>query len=219
MNALFPSVSRRRLASWRRPRQIRQSVTLFALLVLFPALALAQSGTPFDTGFTNLQTLFTGTIAKVASLIAIVIGGYQFAHGEPGAKKTIPTAASPSESCSRSAIFSSGLSTIYCWSLQPRRSLRMMRSLCARPVPVSIVPSAPATTRCSLQKSEPTSPIHAAIRNATRGQGRSTHQADRCGQAEARSDQHGIRPAERRQHGNPAQQVRRNPAGQTAAQE
>ena len=34
-------------------------------------------------------TLFTGTVAKVASLIAIVVGGYQFAHGEPGAKKTL----------------------------------------------------------------------------------------------------------------------------------
>jgi type IV secretion system protein VirB2 len=56
-------------------------------MILFPALALAQS--PFDTGFTAMQTLFTGTIAKVASLIAIVIGGYQFAHGEPGAKKTL----------------------------------------------------------------------------------------------------------------------------------
>ncbi|MGA7522596.1 MAG: TrbC/VirB2 family protein [Acidobacteriaceae bacterium] len=89
MIALSPSMARHRLASWRWPRQIRQSVTLFTLLVLFPALALAQSGTPFDTGFTNLQTLFTGTIAKVASLIAIVIGGYQFAHGEPGAKKTL----------------------------------------------------------------------------------------------------------------------------------
>jgi len=38
---------------------------------------------------TALQTIFTGTIAKVANLIAIVIGGYQFAHGEPGAKKTL----------------------------------------------------------------------------------------------------------------------------------
>ncbi len=88
MIALSPPMTRRRLASWRWLRQIRQSVTLFTLLVLFPALALAQSGTPFDTGFTDLQNLFTGTIAKVASLIAIVIGGYQFAHGEPGAKKT-----------------------------------------------------------------------------------------------------------------------------------
>jgi type IV secretion system protein VirB2 len=51
--------------------------------------AHAQSGSPFDSGFTNLQTLFTGTVAKVASLIAIVIGGYQFAHGEAGAKKAL----------------------------------------------------------------------------------------------------------------------------------
>ncbi|MGA7340413.1 MAG: TrbC/VirB2 family protein [Terracidiphilus sp.] len=89
MNAISPPIPRRRLASWRWLRQTRQSVTLFTLLVLFPALALAQSGSPFDTGFTSLQNLFTGTIAKVASLIAIVIGGYQFAHGEPGAKKTL----------------------------------------------------------------------------------------------------------------------------------
>lgn len=89
MNVLSPPIPRRRFASWRWLRQIRQPVTLFFLLVLLPTLALAQSGTPFDTGFTNLQTLFTGTIAKVASLIAIVIGGYQFAHGEPGAKKTL----------------------------------------------------------------------------------------------------------------------------------
>ena len=87
MIPLHPPMARHRLASWRWPRHVRQSVTLFTLLVLFPALALAQSGTPFDTGFTNLQTLFTGTIAKVASLIAIVIGGYQFAHGKPGREK------------------------------------------------------------------------------------------------------------------------------------
>ena len=68
---------------------MRPTVTLLALIVIVPAVAFAQSGgTPFDTGFTALQNLFTGTIAKVASLIAIVIGGYQFAHGEPGAKKT-----------------------------------------------------------------------------------------------------------------------------------
>jgi type IV secretory pathway VirB2 component (pilin) len=87
MNVLFQPIPRCRFASWRWLRQIRQSTTLFFLLVLFPAMALAQSGSPFDTGFTALQTLFTGTIAKVASLIAIVIGGYQFAHGDPGAKR------------------------------------------------------------------------------------------------------------------------------------
>ena len=79
------------------PRQTIQTVlrwshsssTLLCVLLLVPVAAHAQSGSPFDTGFTNLQTLFTGTVAKVASLIAIVIGGYQFAHGEPGAKKAL----------------------------------------------------------------------------------------------------------------------------------
>jgi type IV secretory pathway VirB2 component (pilin) len=82
--------SRRLQAAFRGSlRRIRPGLSLFTLLILFPALALAQS--PFDTGFTAMQTLFTGTVAKVASLIAIVVGGYQFAHGEPGAKKSCPT--------------------------------------------------------------------------------------------------------------------------------
>ena len=84
-----PPAVGRKLPSWRCLHRIRHSLTLFTLLALFPTLVLAQSGSPFDTGFTALQTLFTGTIAKVASLIAIVIGGYQFAHGEPGAKKAL----------------------------------------------------------------------------------------------------------------------------------
>ena len=61
---------------------------LIALLLFVPLAAFAQ-GSPFDNGITALQTLFTGTVAKVASLIAIVIGGYQFAHGEPGGKKAL----------------------------------------------------------------------------------------------------------------------------------
>jgi type IV secretion system protein VirB2 len=87
MNARFLPVLRRRIARRRILCRIRPGLSLFTLLILFPALALAQS--PFDTGFTAMQTLFTGTVAKVASLIAIVVGGYQFAHGEPGAKKTL----------------------------------------------------------------------------------------------------------------------------------
>jgi type IV secretory pathway VirB2 component (pilin) len=71
-----------------RSSRTRILLVTFALLV-FPAVLLAQGGSPFDTGFTNLQTLFTGTVAKVASLIAIVIGGYSFAHGEPGAKRAL----------------------------------------------------------------------------------------------------------------------------------
>jgi len=89
MTTLFPRLARRgsALRSW--IRRSRSTLVYFALVAVAPALALAQSGSPFDTGFTNLQTLFTGTVAKVASLIAIVVGGYEFAHGEPGAKKTL----------------------------------------------------------------------------------------------------------------------------------
>lgn len=47
------------------------------IIVLFPTLALAEAGgSPFDTGFTALPTLVTGTVAKVASLIAIVVSGF-----------------------------------------------------------------------------------------------------------------------------------------------
>jgi type IV secretion system protein VirB2 len=68
---------------WARP-----TAALLALLCVLPVTAMAQ-GSPFDTGFNAIQALFTGTIAKVASLVAIVIGGYGFAHGEPGAKKAL----------------------------------------------------------------------------------------------------------------------------------
>src|SRR5258708_32579431 len=66
---------------------VSKSLSL-ALLLLLPVAAHAQ-GSPFDTGFNAIQSLFTGTIAKVASLVAIVIGGYRFAHGETGAKKAL----------------------------------------------------------------------------------------------------------------------------------
>jgi type IV secretory pathway VirB2 component (pilin) len=70
-------------SEWARP-----TATLVTLLLVLPVAAMAQ-GSPFDTGFNAIQALFTGTIAKVASLVAIVIGGYGFAHGEPGAKKAL----------------------------------------------------------------------------------------------------------------------------------
>ena len=73
-----------------RSKWARFTAVTFTLLLVMPVAALAQSGSsPFDTGFTAIQSLFTGTIAKVASLVAIVIGGYGFAHGEPGAKKAL----------------------------------------------------------------------------------------------------------------------------------
>lgn len=71
-------------------RQLHQGkLAWIVALVFLTTVAARAQGTPFDNGFTALQTLFTGTVAKVASLIAIVIGGYQFAHGEPGAKRAL----------------------------------------------------------------------------------------------------------------------------------
>ena len=80
---LISQVQRLVGSKWARP-----TTALLAMLLLWPVAALAQ-GSPFDTGFNAIQALFTGTIAKVASLVAIVIGGYGFAHGEPGAKKAL----------------------------------------------------------------------------------------------------------------------------------
>jgi type IV secretion system protein VirB2 len=82
---ILPNLSTRRQSL----RRLLARLSITTVLIAFPALAVAQSSSPFDSGLTSLQNLFTGTIAKVASLIAIVIGGYQFAHGEPGAKKTL----------------------------------------------------------------------------------------------------------------------------------
>ena len=77
------------------PRLSVSGFLLLAMLVM-PLAAHAQGGSPFDSGLTAMQTLFTGTIAKVTSLIAIVLGGYAFAHGEPGAKKTLAAVAAGS---------------------------------------------------------------------------------------------------------------------------
>jgi type IV secretory pathway VirB2 component (pilin) len=88
MSPLIPPKTSNEKPTNIRSRVATSKLSLLAFLVLIPLAAHAQ-GSPFDTGFNALQTLFTGTIAKVASLIAIVIGGYGFAHGEPGAKKAL----------------------------------------------------------------------------------------------------------------------------------
>lgn len=63
-----------RNARLRKTALLNQTTTmklsLLVLLVLAPLAAHAQ-GSPFDNGFTALQQLFTGTIAKVASLIHV----------------------------------------------------------------------------------------------------------------------------------------------------
>ncbi len=58
-----------------------------ALVVLAPALALAQS--PWERAASNLEAAFTGTLARSLALVAIVIGGLMFMFGEGGAKRQI----------------------------------------------------------------------------------------------------------------------------------
>ena len=69
-------------------RALQDSKAIFPLLLLMRVAAHAQAaGSPFDTGFTALQTLFTGTIAKVASLIAIVIAATALLTVSPEQRK------------------------------------------------------------------------------------------------------------------------------------
>lgn len=88
---MVPSVRSRFSHPIKHLRPWKSALTTAALLtlLLFTPMTVLAQGSPFDTGFNAIQTLFTGTIAKVASLVAIVIGGYGFAHGEPGAKKAL----------------------------------------------------------------------------------------------------------------------------------
>jgi hypothetical protein len=60
---------------------LRQESLRFSIRRFYEAGQVA----PLDTGFTNLQNLFTGTVAKVGSLIAIVVGGYHFAQNTSSA--------------------------------------------------------------------------------------------------------------------------------------
>ena len=69
-----------------RSKLATSTLPIVAILLLAPTFAHAQ-GSRFDTGFNALQTLFIGTIAKVASLIAMVIGELMV---NPARKKRSP---------------------------------------------------------------------------------------------------------------------------------
>jgi len=54
------------------------------------ALAILQAGSsPWENAVQQLQTSFTGPIAKGLSLVAIVVGGLMFAFGEGGSKRML----------------------------------------------------------------------------------------------------------------------------------
>ena len=65
------------------------AVAWAVLLALTPGVLLAQGTSPWVDAVTELQTQFTGPIARGLSLIAIVVGGLMFAFGEGGSKRTL----------------------------------------------------------------------------------------------------------------------------------
>src|SRR5260221_13135137 len=56
-------------------------------LIAFPRAGLAQSR--WERAALNLETTFTGPLARSLALVAIVIGGLMFMFGEGGAKRQI----------------------------------------------------------------------------------------------------------------------------------
>lgn len=71
-------------------RRALARVMALALLLIVAVPVFAQGGgSPWENAVNVLQNAFTSTIARGLSLVAIVIGGLGFAHGEPGAKRNM----------------------------------------------------------------------------------------------------------------------------------
>ncbi|MDE2676428.1 MAG: TrbC/VirB2 family protein [Gemmatimonadota bacterium] len=66
-----------------------RAVALAAVWMLVPARLWAQGTSPWVEAVNELQTQFTGPIARGLSLIAIVVGGLMFTFGEGGSKRTL----------------------------------------------------------------------------------------------------------------------------------
>ena len=56
---------------------------------LVSAVLSAQGSSPWERAALNLETTFTGPLARSLALVAIVIGGLMFMFGEGGAKRQI----------------------------------------------------------------------------------------------------------------------------------
>jgi len=69
--------------------RITRTAANAALLLLVPGALHAQGTSPWVDAVNELQTQFTGPIARGLSLIAIVVGGLMFAFGEGGSKRTL----------------------------------------------------------------------------------------------------------------------------------
>ena len=60
-----------------------------ALPMLVPTALMAQGTSPWVDAVAELETQFTGPIARGLSLIAIVVGGLMFAFGEGQSKRAL----------------------------------------------------------------------------------------------------------------------------------
>ena len=68
---------------------LRRLCVAIAATVLAASSAVFAQQAPWERAANNLQTSFTGPLARSLALVAIVIGGLMFMFGEGGAKKQI----------------------------------------------------------------------------------------------------------------------------------
>ena len=68
-------------------QSVHRVVAVLVMLVALPALGYAQS--PWERAALNLETSFTGPLARSLALVSIVIGGLMFMFGEGGAKRQV----------------------------------------------------------------------------------------------------------------------------------
>ena len=72
------------------PRKLPFSVGPTSLLVILCARSLTVTAqSPWERAAANLETSFTGPLARSLALVAIVLGGLMFMFGEGGAKRQI----------------------------------------------------------------------------------------------------------------------------------
>ena len=66
---------------------IRNLPQFLALILALAAASPVFAQSPWEQAVSNLQTSFTGPIAKGLALVSIVIGGLMFAYSEGASKK------------------------------------------------------------------------------------------------------------------------------------
>jgi type IV secretory pathway VirB2 component (pilin) len=76
------------MATYRTCRP-RVSTVLSTLVLVLASSPLLFAQSPWERAASNLETAFTGPIARSLALVAIVIGGLTAMYGEAGAKRTL----------------------------------------------------------------------------------------------------------------------------------